>query len=34
MASSRGFVRKAPSKVDKTRLVDIRTTDMTANVMK
>jgi hypothetical protein len=24
-------VRKAPSKVDKTRLVDIRTTDMTAN---
>src|SRR5258708_36821198 len=31
MASSRRFVRKAPSKVDKTRLVDIRTTDMTAN---
>jgi hypothetical protein len=31
MASTRGFVRKAPSKVDKTRFVDIRTTDMTAN---
>jgi hypothetical protein len=31
MASSRGFVRKAPSKVDKTWLVDIRTTDMTAS---
>src|SRR5216684_2690734 len=31
MASSRGFVRKAPSKVQKTHLVDIRTTDMTAD---
>jgi hypothetical protein len=31
VAISRGFVRKARSKVDKTRLVDIRTTDMTAS---
>lgn len=31
MTSTRGFVRKAPSKVDKSRFVDIRTTDMTAD---
>jgi hypothetical protein len=31
MAISRGFVRKARSKADKTRLVDILTTDMIAN---
>jgi hypothetical protein len=30
MAISRGFVRKARSKVDRERVVDIRTTDMTA----
>jgi hypothetical protein len=28
---ARGFVRRAPSKVDKSRFVDIRTTDMTAD---
>jgi hypothetical protein len=28
---ARGFVRRAPSKVDKSRFIDIRTTDMTAN---
>jgi hypothetical protein len=30
MATSRSFVRTAPSRVDKTRRIDIRTTDMTA----
>ena len=31
MATFRGFVRKARSKIERTRLVDIRTTDMTAS---
>jgi hypothetical protein len=30
MTTSRSFVRTAPSRVDKTRRIDIRTTDMTA----